>query len=97
MRVRGDEAATTFERILGWLRPGGRLMLTLNTTEADDRVEDWLDVPMFFAGTTPETNERLLRETGFRLELSEIREEIEARYGLARFHWVIARKPDREE
>lgn len=93
MHVPREELAPTFERISGWLRPGGRLMLTLSTTDADDRVEDWLDVPMFFAGTTPETNERLLREMGLRLEISEVREEVEARYGLARFHWVIARKP----
>lgn len=38
-------------------------MLTMNITETDDRVEEWFDVPMFFAGATPETNERPLRET----------------------------------
>ncbi len=95
MHVPRDELAPTFERIFGWLRPGGRLMLTLGTIDAEDRVEEWLDVPMFFAGLSSEAHERLLREAGFDLELSETREEIEARYGPARFNWVIARKPER--
>jgi cyclopropane fatty-acyl-phospholipid synthase-like methyltransferase len=94
MHVPREELAPTFERAFGWLRPGGRLMLTLSAGDNEDVIEpDWLGVPMFFAGFTPETNERLLRETGFHLEISEVREEVEARYGLARFHWVIARKP----
>ena len=94
MHVPHAELAPTLERIFGWLRPGGRLMLTMTTIEAGDRVEEWLDVPMFFAGFAPETNERLLLEAGFRLEPSEIREEVEARYGPTDFHWVIARRPD---
>jgi SAM-dependent methyltransferase len=95
MHVPRDEVAPTFERVFRWLRRGGRLMLTLPTNDAPGEVEEWLDVPMFFAGFPPETNERLLREVGFDIELSEIREEVEARYGPARFHWVIARKPAR--
>lgn len=90
------ELAPTFDRVLGWLRPGGRLMLSLGAADTDDAIEpDWLGVPMFFAGFPPETNERLLRARGFEVELSELREEAEARYGTVRFHWVIARKPDR--
>ena len=69
-------------------------MLSLGTTDMDDGVEDWLGVPVFFARRfVPETNERLLRETGFHLEFSEVREELEARYGVVRFHWVRAKKP----
>lgn len=93
MHVPNEDVAPTLRRIFGWLRPGGRLMLTLPTNDAVGEVEEWLDVPMFFAGFAPETNERLLREAGFDLELSEIHEEVEARYGPARFHWVVARKP----
>lgn len=93
MHVPRNELAPTFERIFDWLRPGGRLMLTLGTIDAEDRVEEWLDVPMFFAGLSSQAHERLLREVGFELELSEVREEMEARYGPATFNWVIARKP----
>jgi hypothetical protein len=48
---------------------------------------------MFFAGFDPATNERLLLEVGFELELSEPRTEIEEEGVEATFHWVIARKP----
>jgi cyclopropane fatty-acyl-phospholipid synthase-like methyltransferase len=90
------EVATTFERIFAWLRPGGRLMSSFLTTEAEDRVEEWLGVPMFFAGFEPGSSERLLLETGFRLELSEVREEMDPEYGPSDTHWVIARKPHDE-
>jgi cyclopropane fatty-acyl-phospholipid synthase-like methyltransferase len=89
-----EELASTFERTFAWLRPGGRLMLSLPTTAAEDRVEEWLGVPMFFAGVTPQSGERLLRETGFHLEVSERREELDVRYGPAVHQWVIARKPE---
>ena len=91
------ELAPAFARILYWLRPGGRLMLSLGTSDNAGEIEpDWLGVPMFFAGFTPETNERLLTENGFDLEMSEIRDENTAgpSGGPERFHWVIAKKPE---
>jgi cyclopropane fatty-acyl-phospholipid synthase-like methyltransferase len=92
-----EELAPAFARIHYWLRPGGRLMFSLGTSDNTGEIEpDWLGVPMFVAGFTPETNERLLIENGFDLEMSEIREEITAgpSGGPERFHWVIARKPE---
>jgi SAM-dependent methyltransferase len=88
-----EEVAPTFARIFRWLRPGGWLMSSLLTTEADDRVEEWLDVPMFFAGARPESYDRLLRDAGFELELFEIREEVDPRHGSADHRWLIAKKP----
>lgn len=89
------ELGPTFDRIYTRLRPGGRLMTSLLTIEAEDRVEEWLGVPMFFAGHTPALGERLLRETGFHLQMSEVREEgVDDGYGPVTSHWVIARKPD---
>ena len=74
---------------------GGRLMTSLLTSDAEDRVEEWLGVPMFFGGSKPESGERLLRETGFELQLSEVREEgVDDGYGPVTSYWVIARKPD---
>jgi SAM-dependent methyltransferase len=94
MHVPQEDLASTFARVFEWLRPGGRLMLSLSTIEAEDRIEEWLDVPMYFARFTPQLNERLLRETGFHLEMSEVREEgVDDGYGPVEFHWVIARKP----
>jgi hypothetical protein len=72
-------------------------MLSLGTSDNAGEIEpDWLGVPMFFAGFTPETNERQLIKNGFDLEVSEVREEITTgpSGGLERFHWVIAKKPE---
>ncbi len=50
--------------------------------------------PMYFARFTPRLSERLLRDTGFHLEVSEVREEgVDDGYGPVEFHWVVARKP----
>jgi SAM-dependent methyltransferase len=88
------EQGPTFEQIFRWLRPGGWLMLSLGAGDTDDEVQDdFLGVPMFFAGFEPNANERSLRDAGFELELSETRSQIEEGEGEATFHWVIARKP----
>ena len=88
------EQGPTFARIQRWLRPGGWLMLSLGAGDTDDEVQDdFLGVPMFFAGFEPNANERSLRDAGFELELSETRSQIEEGEGEATFHWVIARKP----
>ena len=88
------EHAPMFARVYSWLRPGGRFMLSLGASDTDDEVEeDWLGVPMFFAGFEPDANERALLDAGFELELSETRSEIEAGAQEVTFHWVIARKP----
>lgn len=88
------EHAPTFARVFSWLRPRGRFMLSLGASDTDDEVEeDWLGVPMFFAGSEPDANERSLLDAGFELEISETRSEIELGHGEVTFHWVIARKP----
>lgn len=90
-----DEVEPAFAKIFEWLRPGGRLMTSLLTTEAEDRVEEWLDVPMFFAGVERGSYDRYLRNVGLEVELSEIRNEMDVRYGRGDSRWVIARKPER--
>jgi cyclopropane fatty-acyl-phospholipid synthase-like methyltransferase len=88
------EHAPMFARVFSWLRPGGRFMLSLGAGDTRDEIqEDWLGVPMFFAGFEPEANERALLDAGFELELSETRSEIEPGEGEATFHWVVAKKP----
>jgi SAM-dependent methyltransferase len=80
-------------RIGEWLRPGGVLLATLGTAEADDEVDaDWLGAPMFFASFDEATNRRLLAAAG--LEPIDIRVVPfeEPGHGLVRFMWALARK-----
>lgn len=89
-----QEQAPMFAQVFRWLRPGGRFMLSLGAADAPDAVQDdWLGVPMFFAGFEPDMNEHSLLAAGFEIELSETRTEVEEGEGEATFHWVIARKP----
>ena len=56
------EVEPAFTAAFAWLRPGGGpAPAALPTMEAEDRVEEWLDVPMFFAGTEPRFYEGALR------------------------------------
>jgi hypothetical protein len=93
LNVPKAEVETTFANVFAWLRPGGCLMTSLLTIDAEDRVEEWLGVPMFFAGVDPDSYDRFLDDAGFEIELSEIREEVDRLYGPTQDRWVIARKP----
>jgi hypothetical protein len=66
----------------------------LPTTEDDDRVEEWLNVRMFFA-IQGQPYDRAVREAGFDIEFSEIRFPIEESWGVNRPRWLIASKPER--
>jgi SAM-dependent methyltransferase len=92
--VPSHQVAPAFAAAFAWLRPAGYLMLAgVPTMEDDDRVEEWLDVPMFFAGIEPRMHERALLDAGFELELCETRFPTQECWGLSEPLWVIARKP----
>jgi hypothetical protein len=59
---------------------------------ADDVEDGWLGVPMFFGGIGREATEQGLRDAGFELELSEVREDPDPSDGTESFLWVIARR-----
>jgi SAM-dependent methyltransferase len=85
------EQGPLFERIAGWLKPGGRFLASLSSRGNDDWRGEWLGVEMFFGGHDAATNRRLLREAGFELLVDEIA-TIEEPEGPAEFFWVLARK-----
>jgi cyclopropane fatty-acyl-phospholipid synthase-like methyltransferase len=89
-----DEVERAFRAAFDCLRPGGSLMLAaLPTVEAEDRVEGWLDVPMFFAGIVPGAYEETLRATGFEIEMAELRFPTVEWWGRSEPLWIVARKP----
>ncbi len=86
------EQAPLLSRIAGWLRPGGCLLATMGTAEAEDEVEeDWLGAPMFFASFDEATNRELLAEAGFELVEARVVPFEEPGHGLVPFMWVLAR------
>jgi cyclopropane fatty-acyl-phospholipid synthase-like methyltransferase len=87
-----DEQRELLRRIARWLRPGGRLLMTLTRGASDGVVEDdWLGAPMYFSGEEPETNLAQLHACGFELERAELVPQVE--FGRAvRFLWVLARR-----
>ena len=88
-----SELSSLMTKIARWLRPGGHFLATFGASEHDDVVqEDWLGVPMFFAGLSPEGNLTIVRAAGLEIVADAV-EEIQEPDGLARFHWVLAQKP----
>jgi len=81
-----------FERIHGWLRPGGLFMASLGVGDEPSHTdEDWLGAPMFFSHYDADTNRRLVRDAGFELAVDEIAAQLE--HGRdCRFLWIVARK-----
>jgi SAM-dependent methyltransferase len=81
-------------RIFGWLAPGGLLLATLGTGNADDEVEaDWLGAPMFFASYDEAWNREAIEGAGFVLEEARVVPVEEPGHGVVSFLWVLARKP----
>jgi SAM-dependent methyltransferase len=88
------EVPRAFASFMTWLRPGGYLMLAaLPTFPDNDRIHDWLGVPMFFAGIEPGEFERSLLDVGFEIEMSELRFGTQEAWGWSEPRWIVARKP----
>jgi SAM-dependent methyltransferase len=81
--------APLFERIHGWLVPGGWLLTGLGQTDNPGWTGEWLGAEMFFSSYPPEINSRLLRAAGFTIERGEV-VEWNAPEGKERFQWVLA-------
>lgn len=92
--VPAAEYLPSFARVYRWLRPGGVFCSSFPTGIGDNSIQDdWLGVPMFFGGIGRDATEASLRQIGFRLEISEVKEEVEEDGTTADFLWTIARKP----
>jgi SAM-dependent methyltransferase len=83
-----------FAACFEWLRQEGHLMLAgMPTFPDEDRVHEWLGVPMFFAGIEPGAFDASLREVGFEIDISRLGFGKHEPWGWSEPRWIIARKP----
>ncbi|WP_152363937.1 class I SAM-dependent methyltransferase [Microlunatus speluncae] len=81
--------AELFQRIAGWLRPGGILLATLGHKEIDE-VADFFGAPMLTSSYGPKINSSLLRDAGLTVLTDQVLSWCE---GYVTYQWVIAGKP----
>src|SRR5918995_2074955 len=86
IHVRREVHASLFERIHGWLKPGGLFAGTLGSGDNPaEHVPDFYGAPMYWSHFDGDRNRGLLREAGFDiLQADEIEDEGETPL------WVIA-------
>jgi SAM-dependent methyltransferase len=88
-----DEHARLFERFYRWLRPGGRLLFTLEAGgDEPGRTGEWLGVPMFFSYYDADATTTLLHHAGFVVERREVESQLEGSREIE-YVWFHARKP----
>jgi 2-polyprenyl-3-methyl-5-hydroxy-6-metoxy-1,4-benzoquinol methylase len=84
------EHALLLQRTANWLKPGGLLVASLGSGDCADWRGNWLGVEMFFSHYDANTNERLVCDSGLKIECAEL---VDQDHDDARFLWVIARAP----
>ncbi|KAJ7866761.1 hypothetical protein B0H14DRAFT_3592237 [Mycena olivaceomarginata] len=90
-----EQAALMFEKIRGWLKPGGWLLVNFHFEEGDITREGWTEpeVKMFSSGLGVESTRDILRKQvpEFKLVVDEVDIETVGR-SEERFHWIMALK-----
>jgi cyclopropane fatty-acyl-phospholipid synthase-like methyltransferase len=87
-----EEHAHLFQRFYEWLRPGGRLLFTLEPDDEPGRTGEWLGVPMFISAHDPEKTTALLEQTGFVVERRKLQSQLEGDREIE-YVWLLALKP----
>ena len=83
-----EEHAILLQRIATWLKPSGIFLASLGADQLPASREEWLGTEMFFSHYDAQTNEKLVRDSGFSIERAELVDEDNEH---ERFLWVIAR------
>jgi SAM-dependent methyltransferase/dienelactone hydrolase len=85
-----ESHADVLGRIHGWLKPGGLLLLTVETEDEPGVTSLWLGVDMFFSCFDAGTTRRLIREAGFETLDDAVETQIEGEREVT-YLWVLAR------
>lgn len=88
-----EEHGRLFKRFCRWLRPGGRLLFTLEAGgDEPGRTGEWLGVPMFFSYYDANATSTLLEQAGFVVERRDVESQLEGGREIE-YVWFHARKP----
>jgi len=91
IHVPADEQPPLFDRIAGWLAPGGIFAANFGGAAGDQR-EEFLGAPMFWSALAPDATVAAIERSGLDVLDQEIDERME--HGApVRFLWVTARRP----
>ncbi len=89
-----DEHGALFQKVEGWLRPGGLLVVTMGLGSVEgDLVEDWLGfgAPMYWSNYESGTNCVLVEQAGF--DVLRAKKETAEEDGVPiTFLWIVAQK-----
>jgi SAM-dependent methyltransferase len=85
-----SEHPVLFRKMHRWLKPAGRILLTLGTGDMEcDEELNWLGAPMMWSSYPPEENLQILEKTGFAVRKSGY----EGAPGDEEYHfWLLAEK-----
>lgn len=86
-----EHHAELFRSFRCWLRPGGRLLFTVEARGTHEAVGEWLGTPMFFSQFGPDETIELVRDAGFAVESAEIETQSEGDSEIE-YVWICARR-----
>lgn len=98
IHVPREEHLALLKGVRRWLKPGGLFLATLSVGAWEGEEADWegWGAPMRWSHHDRDTNVRLVRDAGLRVELAETRTTA-GTHGDEEWLWVLARKPEAEE
>ena len=84
------EQPILINRLSGWLRPGGYLLMNLGTANDPGSIEpDWLGTAMYWSSYDVQTNQEMIRRAGFTILETEILLDDEDEEPVP-FLWILA-------
>ena len=91
------EQPSMLHKILGWLKPGGKLLLNLGTEDNEGGNSQFQGTEMFFSGYDTDRNIKMISDAGFRVTEAEVldgsdnSDPADPDYG-RKFLWIVAER-----
>jgi SAM-dependent methyltransferase len=89
-----EEHQGLLERLRGWLRPNGLLLLSIEDVDEPGTVTEWLGVEMYFSMFNADATRQVVRAAGFDIEKTAVATQTEGETDIS-YTWILARKASR--